>query len=555
MRSTRFASFLCVTVLPMAVAAQPPVVSARAVSADSGRGPTWPTGGSGRGTRGVYRVDAAVANPAGDIVLSIGGQYSRASDLFVSGDTNERHAQQIGILWVPIDNLELWARQSMVSNRNDSFQPATTQNIGDPTLGAKFSFPVMTELGVGGGIAFTLPTSAKGTGLDPGAFILDVFAAVSYRAAPWLGLHVNGGYRLDNSGEIFNRDLLDVQRFTAGVSEENAILAGLGVDTSFDIGEEMAIGPFAELSAALVTADVGASPMRAAAGVKWFPFGEEAVDVAVGGDIAVSGTPEPDSPMAGVPPWELFGTLTAHLNPPAPPPPSAATDLRCTGNDQCRDGLECADGYCARVVRAGPAECSTDSDCADGQSCAGGLCATVTIEPAPTFSIRGGVFDRTSGDPVGNANVSFSGVDGSALAVDYRSGTFVSWPLESGDGLVKVVASAPGYRPAEQTVPKGREGEVKEITFKIQSLGETATGEIKGSLKDARSGRPVRRGQIFIPILNQRIKTDSEGKFSATVKAGRYQVLVSAKRFVTQKKEIEIRAGDTVILNLDMSRK
>ena len=80
-------------------------------------------------------------------------------------------------------------------------------------------------------------------------------------------------------------------------------------------------------------------------------------------------------------------------------------------------------------------------------------------------------------------------------------------------------------------------------------------GEIRGSLKDSRSGKPVAQGQIFIPLLNKKIRPDKQGKFSAKVRAGRYQILISAKKYVTQKKEIEIRAGDVVILNLDMSRR
>jgi hypothetical protein len=556
MCTSRLASLVCATLLPAAALAQPPSVGTSAPAPEKDAASVaWPTGSSGHGTRGVHRVEGAVAHPAGDIVLTIGGQYSVASDLFEEGDTNERHAQQISILFVPIDNLELWLRQSMVSNRNDAFEPATTQNIGDPTFGAKYSFPLTPELGVGGGVVFMLPTSAKGTGLNPSAFVLDIFAAASYKATSWLGVHFNAGYRLDNTDDIFNRTILPVQRFTAGISQENAILAGLGVDTFFRIGDEMAIGPFAEFSAGLVTAEFSESPMRATLGAKWFPFGEDAVDVAIGGDFALAGTPVNDGVMAGIPPWELFGHLTAHLNPPEPEVVAAPNMTSCITDDQCPSGQACADGYCARVIREGPATCGTDSDCSDGQVCESGFCGTVRTEAVPTFSIKGGVFDQTSGDPVGNATVAFSGVEGSALAVEYKTGNFTSWPIEAGEGLVKVTASAPGYRPTEQTVPKGKKGEIKEVAFKIQSLGEAATGEIKGSLKDSRNGKAVRKGQIFIPILNQKIKTDKEGKFTATVKAGRYQVLISGKKYVTQKKEIEIRAGDTVILNLDMSRK
>ena len=74
---------------------------------------------------------------------------------------------------------------------------------------------------------------------------------------------------------------------------------------------------------------------------------------------------------------------------------------------------------------------------------------------------------------------------------------------------------------------------------------------MKGSIKDGRSGKPI-KGDIFIPALSKRIQADKDGTFDAELKAGRYQVLISAPKYVTQKKEIEIRAGEVVILNLDM---
>jgi uncharacterized membrane protein len=103
-------------------------------------------------------------------------------------------------------------------------------------------------------------------------------------------------------------------------------------------------------------------------------------------------------------------------------------------------------------------------------------------------------------------------------------------------------------------MPKGAEGETKVVTFKLTSLGKDAVGELKGSLKDARSGVPV-KGEVFIPLIQKKFQADGEGKFSASMKAGRYQVLISAKGYTTQKKEIEIRPGDVVILNVDLSKR
>jgi hypothetical protein len=501
----------------------------------------WPTGHSGIGTGGIHRVQGAYAPRAGDILLVLAGEYSLASDLFEDGDQNERYGQHVTVVWSPIQNLELLLRQSTVSNRNDAFEPATTQVLGDPDLGLKYSYRLGRRFGAAAGLIITLPTSSKGTGLKPEAVVLHAYGAFSYLPATWLSVSVNAGYRYDRSNQVFQRALLPVQRFAAGLNglqgeQVDQVVAGLGVDTSFSLGEQMAIGPFAEVTSAIpIGADFDNGPLRATLGAKFSPFGQEAVEVAIGGDYAILGTPTADGKMAGVPPWEGFVRVIAHLG----PKPAAAPV----------------------TTRAGPPTCDADGDCtgADMVCTEEKLCAKQVIRQVveevekPTFTIEGGVFDQASGDPIGAATVSISGFHGTSLAVDYESGNFKSWPIPVGDGLVKVTAVAPSCAAAEQAIKKGDAGERIPIAFKLQ-CGEL-TGEIKGSLKDARTGKAVKNGQVFVPILSQKIKTDREGKFSATVKAGRYQVLISARRYVTQKKEIEIRAGDIVILNVGMNRR
>jgi len=241
--------------------------------------------------------------------------------------------------------------------------------------------------------------------------------------------------------------------------------------------------------------------------------------------------------MAGIPPWEAFGRVTAHLGPKSEAAPKVTGPKTCSADTECFEGQVCVDGMCGRLKE---------------------VVKEVVKEierPIPTFTIEGSVSDQTSGDPVGNATLTFSGIGGSALAVDYKTGAFKSWPIPCGDGLIKVSVAAPGYRPLEETVPKGKGDEVKSLALKMQNTGEMAMGEIKGALKDAVTGQPIKAAQIFIPILNQKIRPDAEGKFGAQVKAGRYQVLISGAKYITQKKEIEIRAGDVVIFNVDMTSK
>lgn len=514
------------------------IFASAAASSDNG---PWPMGGSNLGTRGIHRVQGAYAPRAGDVVLVLAGEYSLASDLFGDGAENERYAQRISAVWSPIQNLELVLRQSALSNHNDASDPATTQYLGDPTFGAKYSVPLNPQIGVGIGFIITLPTSSKGTGLDPEALVLHGWGAFSYLPTPWLSVSLNAGYRYDRSNLIFTRELLPAQRFAAGVNglqdeQVDQVVCGLGIDTMQPLGEHVAFGPFAELSGGIpIGAELDNAPLRATLGAKLYPFGPESVEVAIGGDFAILGTPKPDGKMAGVPPWEGFARVVAHLGPGR----TGAVDSSGSGLQSCNADADCV---------------GTEMVCTAERICAKQVVKVVIEEvEKPTFTIEGGVFDKASGEPIGAATVRLSGFEGTSLAVDYESGGFRSWPIPVGSGIIKVTAAAPSCTVAEQTMQKGKAEEKISVSLALQ-CGEL-TGQIKGSLKDARTGRPVKNGQIFVPILNQKIKTNKDGEFSAMVKAGRYQVLISAKRFITQKKEIEIRAGDTVILNVDMNRR
>ena len=539
MRTSRF-GVLCfwLVAFPTFVGAQGDVTSRMPPSGTADAATEVWTGGTGsNGMRGTHRVDSGFPIRSGDLILMLGAEFSTTKDLFVDGDTNTWNSQFLTAVWSPFAGFALGLKQSIVSNRNTAFEPATTQSLGDPTLSLKYAKP-LDKLGVGAVVAVTLPTSAHGNGLDASAFILNGYAVASYLATPYLSLSANVGYRLDNSKKIFKRDILPVQRFTAGISQKNAILGGLGVDTNFKIGDMMVVGPFAELSAAIPAGGTATDgPIRATLGAKWSPFGSDNIEIAVGGDYAVAGKPSATSKMAGIPPWEVFGSIAAHLGPKPKTEPKVIGPKACTTDPECSEDQVCVDGFCGKikeVIKEVVRE---------------------VVKPAPSFTIEGGVFDQASGEPVGNAVVMFSGITGSALAVDYKTGTFKSWAIPCGEGLIKVSVAAPAYRPFEQTVPKGKAGEVKSLTVKIQNAGEAAMGEIKGVLKDAANGTPIKTGQIFIPILNQKIKADPDGKFSAQVKAGHYQVLISGPKYITQKKEIEIRAGDVVIFNVDMSPK
>lgn len=480
--------------------------------------------------------------PEGDWVVNLAATYFVADDFFGDGGENERIRQLLHVAWSPIAWLDVGVSQTTISNRNDAADVRTTQSLGDPTFFLKVSDLLTPEIGVGGSLAFLIPTSAGGTGLNPSAFVLDASLLGSYFVSPHLQATVNVGYRLDNSSEIFQRPdeaLTPAQRFTASVSKLDAITYGLGLEGQVEAGEEFRLNPFLEVVGATPLSASGSTeaPLLASLGVKVMPFGKGATELLLGGDIRISGAPDPiANELPGLPPWELYTRVAFHLNTPdssSGPTTSDVTpsSLRCELNADCPEGLACEQNTCVKVVTE-----------------------TKVVEKArDTFRVTGGVFDQSTGEPLGAAIVKVSDYADALMAVDYKSGAFATMPLDVGEGLVQIVVEAPGYRAASQQVQRGKAGESIPLKFELQSLGEEAIGELKGSLKDARTGEAI-RGQVFIPALNRKIRIDRSGVFAARVKAGRYQVLITSKGYVTQKKELEIRAGDTVILNVDMSR-
>jgi hypothetical protein len=495
----------------------------------------WPSGAGERGLRGVNKVEAATPLPDGTFTLTAAGRFSRASDFLGAGDTNTFSGARLVLAWQPIELLAVSASWSVVSNRNNQAEPRTTQSLGDPTIGVKLTHLLTPKFGIGFNSVFTIPTSAGGSGLDASAFVWDNSVLVSHLTLPWLALSANAGFKLDNTDKIFgSREISRAQRFTASIATVNQVLLGVGADTHFLVGERAALGPFAELTAGLGTgARVGESPILATIGTRFLPKGKDFVDIAVGADIRLAGEPQDNSTrLPGIAPWQLFGRISVHLG----------------GKSEGGGTTVIADH-----------SCQSDSDCGSGQVCQQNVCTVIKevvreVEVAktlPTFVIEGAVYDQTSGEPVSSAVVTFSGYEQSPLAVDYKTGKFRSFPLPVGEGLIKVTVTAPNYRPADQTVQRGTGETVTTLAFKVSALGEAALGNIKGSIKDGRSGKPL-KGEIFIPALGKRIQSDKDGSFEAELKAGRYQVLISAPHYQTQKKDIEIRAGEVVILNLDM---
>ena len=347
-------------------------------------GRKWTAGSSERGTRGINRVEAAVPMPDGTWVLTASGRFAHNSDLLTNGDSDTFSGASFLLAWQPIELLALTASWNVVSNKNDMADPRTTQSLGDPTVGVKLTQMLGQRLGLGLNSVMTLPTSAGGSGLAPKAFILDTRALASYSPQQWIAVSANAGYRIDNSKKIFgSRDISAAQRYTAGIAEKGQVVAGIGADTFFPLGERAGAGPFAEVTG--MFASGAKSEVLATVGGRLQPAGKNIVDITVGADLRASGKPTQTLPtLPGLAPWMLFARLSVYLG----------------------HGADEGSGVVVQTKNT----CSDDDDCGKGQQCLDHVC-TVTREvvrevtkevakPVATFVVDGAVFDQTTGEPI-----------------------------------------------------------------------------------------------------------------------------------------------------------
>lgn len=543
-----FAVVAAMVMPPLAYAQTPPAVDEEAApSAPVSVEGNGVFGSSTWGSRGAYRVMSARPITAGSLTLTISDEYFSTSTVFAHTnppDTDQQSTQRTRVVWSPIYGLEVGLAQVSTVNKYYNMLPRTFQVQGNPSLLVKYSRTLVPELGVGAYATFLIPTSEFGAGLTPAAFVFTGEALVSYQPIDWVEFSANIGYILDQSKQLFPLGADPQQAFVYEINKLNRLTYGVSAVGDIPIQNTVTLAPFLEVTGQYGSdPNANANPVRATLGLKGYPTHGRAVELGLGFDYRLGGAPETGSLYAGIPPWTAFGQLTIHL-----------------GESLDKSGT-------VVVTQNSGQSCQADSDCAQNQACQSNVCTLVVykekevfkdkevVKEQPTFNLTGGVFDASTGEPISYATITVSGFD-SQLSVDPKTGAFTVWPLATGSGLVQLKVKAPGYLDADQTIPRGTAaGDNKQVVFKLKSDNKPQFGTLKGNLKDARTGQPLAGARVFIPVLGQRLVSGPDGGFEAQIKVGRYQVLFNAKKYITQKKELNIKNGDVVIMNVDLRPK
>lgn len=498
---------------------------------------TAPACSSVRAMRGVHDLELAEPLPEGTLVLGTGAAFFAADDVAMPGEHHRRLRWRGAVAGSPWGPLDLGLTWSAVSNSSRPAVATSAQTIGDPELSAKLSVALDSGVSLGALLQVLVPTSEGGSGLAASATTLTGKGLFTYRPIPALALTAEAGYRLDNTRNAISSSYTGSEavlaRFDTGVALTNAVVGGIGVIGVIQASPALSAAPFVEVVAAVAPGGAPEqNPVAANLGAKALLGESGLIELALGTSVRLAGAPSVTSRFAGLPPWDAFVLVTYHLGDDRPAP--AAPEVpSCDELRACADRMACVGGECLPV-----------------QEVVKEVVKEVVRAP-PTFVIAGVVTDATTKSPLPGATVRFSSNENVTLATG-PGGEFLSWPIAVDDGLLKITVAAEGYGTAQQTLTKGPGGETKTFAVALLTTSRKAPGLVKGSLRDKGTGRPV-AGTVSIPSAQKKVRTEDDGTFVIEVAPGRHHLVVAGPNVRSQEKQINIKAGQIVILNLDMT--
>lgn len=503
-------------------------------------------GTMGWGFTGYYRVLTPQCRAVGTLAVTLTGDYAHASSFLVSGDTTQILDQALNISLAPWDGLEVSLGEGFTTVTNNRFPNSAAQVFGNPALRAKYVYE-FDYFSLGGAVQMLVPSSAHSAALNFTASTFTLLAIGSYVPIPHLTLAANVGAIIDNSANLYNEPLNQAQLLASNIITSSRATLTLAASWDFDKLFPVPVMPFLELGGDIIAPGSSFSerPLRASLGAKVLAVPAHGVEFHVGSDVRLTGAPTVGSPYVGIPPWQVFAQVVLHVG---------ATGQPIHAEDQA-----------ARPVRVlEPPTCKTKSDCADDAGCLDGHCwplkeptaevlaqALAAANKETTFTLAGTVTDAKTHQPLPRVALTFSDFKDSVLMTT-DAGTFTSFPLPCGPGVLKVTASATGYRDQQEVIPKGKPGEVKQLALTMVPSTGKQTGVLSGNVKDAATGADIVHAEVFLPELHVKLVTDEHGVFTAELPVGRHRVLISANGYITQKHSALIQPSETLILNVDL---
>ena len=474
------------------------------------------------GGRGIHRLVSGFSTPQHALVLGGSTGYSNVGHVFTQGDRNTRSNQSVDLAYTPVSGLEISATYHMLVNNYSGLAKRNLEVQGNPSLRIKYGRRVAGPVALGVQAMGTAPTSALGRGLAFHATTLDVSGLVSWQPHSRIEVVGNFGYTLDRSNRIFGVDSADaLQRHAYQINRVSQLPYGVGAQGRITLGRVIDLQPFVEITGGLGLgggATLQNDPFRLSAGAKLYPTTSKVLELVVGSDVALGGRPRLGSPFGGQPAYEVFAHLHAHL------------------------------GQMIGVARG-------RADQASGASSEPAMARVIGDPTADmaTFKLVGKVLDADTNRPIFGARVVVGEAEDVLLATDDATGTFHSWPISAGPGLIRVTAKALGYFDEQKLLPRPAADEVVQLSFAPKAdLAQQRLATLRGSLRDARTGKPVPRGTVTLDALGLRVAADRQGRFSLRAKPGRYTVTFEAPHFAPLQRQLTLRPDETLLFSAEL---
>jgi hypothetical protein len=465
---------------------------------------------------GVVRVPV-LAPAARGLALSGSGGYGYTESVLGKGDSYSRASGALAVSYQP---LSYFAAALRFDGRYDVDTGAQKASgfTGDPRLELRFMAPLGDALRLGGQLGIWTP-GASAPSLPAKAITPDLSALATY-APPGSALLFTSrlGVRWDNSAESVPHlaDLALPDRVELGLNQASAVLVGLGA--------EYRLSPSVEL--------LGDLTWDALFGSKAPPVGDDPILLSAG----ARGALDADGKV------QLEGFLTVSPSGrPTVAPTAPLVDIE--------PRVSLLVGVVIRPFATRPvAPAPVVGPEAVGAVPAGG----------PTrVRLRGHATAEDGKTPLAHAHVVVTRITpaGAPPATDAEKqetdadadGRFETGELPVGD--VKVVITAPGFKPVEKTVTLSATPEAVEVT----ATHALPAGEVRGVVRDL-GGRPV-KATVRVEPVGVDVTVAADGTFRTDVQPGSYDVIIRAPGYADQKRHVTIERDAVFLLNVELRKK
>ncbi len=447
-------------------------------------------------------------------------RFAYSSDLFGEGADDVMLQTRLGIQAGLLDSLALGLSISNLGNYNSLRLPTTSQVVGDPRLSLRFAMPLAQQFAVAVEALAMLPTSSDGIGLAWQATSPSLTTSLSYFSPFHLEVNLKLGLRLMRNALAFSGNIPPVLRYAGQLADAGIADTAIGLNYRLSVVKYFSVRPYlnALLSVPVYQVDSAAGLSAGGGGGVRFGIGHnDDLSVELGAQINFVRHDPNLIALPATAPWLLHAGLLYHFNP----------------------FSEKAGSTPAPVVKTVYKEKQVIKE-------------VVKEVPPATGQVLGQVIDKKTRQPVVNAIIQVVGSSASPLSVGGSDAKFKTFPLLANKPF-KLKIVAPGYNSVETNVMVAPDQQ-RSVTIELLRSGELQYGEIRGTIKNNR-GKAIAANIVAVGVKKGRTKTDPKtGRFSLKLPVGQHNVIVSAKKYRSQKKKIQLRPGDVVILNVDMAR-